>query len=712
MSLSPFFVPPFPAAVLLAVPPHAAGVGNRLASEQSPYLLQHADNPVDWYPWADEAFALAQAQQRLIFLSIGYSTCHWCHVMAHESFADNEVAQALKRDFVAIKVDREERPDIDQLYMQVATQLTGQGGWPLTIIMTPDKVPLFAATYLPKERRNNRPGLLELLPQIAAAWADHPEKLSQDAREFLSTLSPRDTSGSFAPELIAAAADQMKSDFDAEYGGFGAAPKFPRPHQLTFLLQRHRIDADPQLLQMVETTLIAMRDGGIYDQIGFGFHRYATDRRWLVPHFEKMLYDQAGLAQTYLTAFQLTAKPAYAATAAEIFSYLLQQLRDPEGGFHSAEDADTQGIEGETYLWHKDELVKILGEDRGERFAQLFNVKPAGNFSPEVAGAATRQNILHRSQDLAVWAKRFGLTPAALTDEIERARQELLSERLRRPQPFRDDKVITAWNGMVISAFSQGACVLKDDRLQQAADATADFILSRMRTPEGRLLRRWRNGEAAIDAFAEDYAYVARGLLDLYHQSLEPLRLQQALELAEILFAEFAADGTVYTAADRNDLPQRTSEGYDGAMPATPSVALEVAARLAQMTGESRWKERAEQLLDGATNEVRRYPQGFPHLLAAAERLTGNSRELVIIGRRQAPDCSKMLETARSAYQPLLSLLFVAAEDRELLSRLAPFTRTLKMVDGRATAYLCEKQSCGEPLTNAAELGVRLQPVS
>ncbi len=683
---------------------------NRLQNEQSPYLLQHAGNPVDWFPWSDEAFALASKHQRLIFLSIGYSTCHWCHVMEHESFADSEVAQLLNRDFISIKVDREERPDIDQFYMQVATRLTGQGGWPLTILMTPDKLPLFAATYLPKERRFNRPGMLELLPQIATAWHDHPEKLSQDSQHFLASLAPTNESRIFAPELIGRAVEQMKRDFDAEHGGFGAAPKFPRPHQLAFLLQRHQLDGDPELLQMVEATLNAIRNGGIYDQIGFGFHRYATDRQWLVPHFEKMLYDQAGLTETYLSAFQLTANPAYALTAREIISYLLQQMRNPQGGFHSAEDADTQGVEGSTYLWEKAEILNILGPQRGERFACCFNIKPGGNFTAEIPGEETQLNIPHRTKSLSAWAESFGLTREALTQEIEMSRQELLTVRKRRPQPFRDDKVIAAWNGMVISALSRGGRILNDDELLRAAAETADFILAKMRTNEGRLLRRWRNGEAAIDAFAEDYAYLARGLLDLYQAALDPLRLEQARDLAEILFAEFAADGTVYTSADLRDLPQRTSERYDGAIPATPSIALEVAARLAQLTGDPQWNKRAEPLLDGAAYEINRYPQGYPYLLAAAELLSAKARELVIVGQRHKPDSNELIEAAQASYQPLLSLLFVDADQPEMITRLAPIAQKMQMIDGQAAAYLCEGQSCGQPITTAAELSARLKP--
>ncbi|MCF6178781.1 MAG: thioredoxin domain-containing protein, partial [Geopsychrobacter sp.] len=350
MSFYPFFTPLCLASVLLAVVPQPA-FANRLQNELSPYLLQHAKNPVDWFPWSDEAFALAKKEQRLIFLSIGYSTCHWCHVMEHESFEDQEVAALMNKDFVAIKVDREERPDIDQFYMQVATRLTGQGGWPLTIIMTPDKVPLFAATYLPKEGRYNRPGMVDLLPQIAAAWADHPQKLSSDARQFLAQMSPSAAASPFDPSLLPQATAQMSTEFDSKWGGFGSAPKFPRPHQLAFLLQRYQTQQDPHLLAMVEKTLTAMRNGGIYDQLGYGFHRYSTDNEWLVPHFEKMLYDQAGLASVYLAAYRLTGQQAYAETAREIFDYLQNKMRDPQGGYYAAEDADTEKVEGSTYVW-------------------------------------------------------------------------------------------------------------------------------------------------------------------------------------------------------------------------------------------------------------------------------------------------------------------------------------------------------------------------
>ncbi len=671
---------------------------NRLIHEQSPYLLQHAHNPVDWQPWDNQAFARATAANQLIFLSIGYATCHWCHVMERESFEDDEVAALLGRDFVAIKVDREERPDIDAFYMQVATHLTGQGGWPLTIIMTPDKVPLFAATYLPKRGRMGRPGLLELLPQIAAAWADHPDRLCRDAGEFLARLAPTQDSAEFDPALIGQAVARCRAEFDAEHGGFGGAPKFPRPHQLGFLLQRHALDGDAELLQMVEHTLVAMRNGGIYDQLGFGFHRYATDRQWLLPHFEKMLYDQAGLAEVYLQAFQLSGKPAYAATAREIFRYLLERMRDPAGGFHSAEDADTDGIEGATYLWTRAELLERLGEERGARFAETYQVRDEGNFRDEATRERTGANILHRTAD-----------PIAPADTFEAERLALLRIRDRRPQPQRDDKILAAWNGLTLSALSRGALLLREERLAAAAEQLADFLLHRMRSADGHLLRRWRNGAAAIPAFAEDYAAVARGLLDLYQLDFATPRLYQAIELAEILFTEFAEGGNLYASADRAELPHPTCERYDGASPSAPSLALEVAGRLAQLSGDLRWQTRAEALLRGATPEVKRYPQGFVHLLAAAERVLGGGQELVIRGERGAADTQALLEAARRFGGPLLTLLVISDREAQLLAGVAPFTADMRMLDGSATAYLCRDRSCGRPIRDAAELAVRLK---
>ncbi len=563
---------------------------NRLIDEQSPYLLQHSHNPVDWYPWGEEAFAKARKEGKLIFLSIGYSTCHWCHVMEEESFADAEVAALLNRDYVAIKVDREERPDIDQFYMRVTIEMSGSGGWPMTLLLTPEKIPVYAATYLPKTRRYDRPGLLELLPQAAAAWRKNPEQLIQNGQQLISrwqkTQNRPAGKAAFSPELFDQAVTSMRASFDRKRAGFGKAPKFPRPHSLSFLLQRYYRSGDKQLLQMVEQTLQAMRAGGIYDQLGFGFHRYSTDADWLVPHFEKMLYDQSGLARVYLEAYQLTGKQEYADTAREVFSYVLSRMRDPKGGFYSAEDADSEGVEGRFYVWQYQKILELLGEPRGSRFAEIFEVQKDGNFAAEVPGEAAAENILHLRQPLSVWAEKLRMTPGQLRRELEEDRRTLFRAREARPHPFLDDKVLTAWNGLMISSLAIGANYLDDPELLAAAEKSADFILSQLRDSKGRLLRRWRQNQAAIPAFAADYAFLARGLLDLYRAGLQPQRLQQAVDLAEQLLERFMVQGQLYETEASSDLPLRTRELYDGALPSTGSVAIEVFARLFLLTGD------------------------------------------------------------------------------------------------------------------------------
>ncbi|NOQ41259.1 MAG: DUF255 domain-containing protein, partial [Desulfuromusa sp.] len=582
---------------------------NRLIHEQSPYLLQHAHNPVDWFPWDDEAFSKANKEGKLIFLSIGYSTCHWCHVMEAESFEDNEVAALLLQDYIAIKVDREERPDIDQFYMQVAMELNGSGGWPLTIVMTPDKTLIFAGTYFAKERRFNRPGLMELLPQIAAAWQKDPDALRKNGKALLSNLQQRHTASAQSATLtttqLKQAEDTLRQSFDRSRGGFGEAPKFPSPHNLSFLLQRYYRTGDSELLKMVEKTLQAMRSGGIYDQIGFGLHRYSTDVDWLVPHFEKMLYDQAGLARVYLEAFQITGKVEYKTTAKEIFFYVFRQLHDPAGGFYSAEDADSNGVEGQFYVWQKQELIDILGADRGERFARIFNTLPTGNFSAHIPGEPPGTNILHRKKSLVDWADRLNLPLQELQQQLEEDRVRLFESREHRIHPFRDDKVITAWNGQMISALALGARTLDDSQLLKSAEQTANFILTQMQTEDGQLLRRWRAGNAAIHAFASDYAYMVRGLLDLYRSSLKPRYLQQALNLAEQLAVHFTdQQGRLFETTIDSELPLRTSELYDGALPSAGSVTIEIYARLYLLTGDKLWSKRADLLLSASAAQI------------------------------------------------------------------------------------------------------------
>ncbi len=682
---------------------------NRLIHEQSPYLLQHAHNPVDWFPWGDEAFTKAREEGKLIFLSIGYSTCHWCHVMEAESFTDEEVAALLKQDYIAIKVDREERPDIDQFYMQVAMELNGSGGWPLTIIMTPDKTPIFAGTYFGKERRFNRPGLMELLPQITNVWQRDPAELLRSGKAVLSSLLQRQTGSAQSATLTTAQLLQaeiiLRESFDPLQGGFSEAPKFPRPHVLSFLLQRYYRTADPKLLQMVEKTLQAMRAGGIYDQIGFGFHRYSTDDEWLVPHFEKMLYDQAGLARVYLEAFQITGKGEYKTTAREIFSYVLRQLQDPAGGFYTAEDADSDGVEGQFYVWQTQELIDILGVDRGKRFAQIFSALPTGNFSDYIPGEPAGTNILHRKKSLAEWGRSLNLPLQKLQTQLEEDRSHLFAAREQRIHPFRDDKVITAWNGQMISALALGARTLDDPQLLQAAEKATAFIFQQMQTKKGQLLRRWRGGQAAIPAFASDYAFLARGMLDLYQSSLNPDYLQKGLNLAEQLALHFTdQQGRLFETTAESELPIRTNELYDGALPSAGSVAIEVYARLFLLTGDKPWSQRADALLSASAAQIIRYPAGYTQFLLGASLLLEPTRELVIVGSRDSSDTAALLAEVQQKFMPDTTLLLRPIDNSTAIDRLVPFIDGMISVNDHASAYLCQNFACQRPQTQPEEL--------
>ena len=687
----------------------AAEQTNRLIHEQSPYLLQHAHNPVDWFPWGGEAFSKAEEEGKLIFLSIGYSTCHWCHVMEAESFTNDEVAAELKKNYIAIKVDREERPDIDQLYMQVGIELSGSGGWPLTIIMTPEKIPIFAGTYFPPERRFNRPGLIEILPQIAAVWQKDPAALLQGGKAVINLLQQRQNTSATGKDLTIVQLQQaeriLQQSFEPIHGGFGEAPKFPRPHILSFLLQRYYRTANPELLQMVEKTLQAMRNGGIYDQIGFGFHRYSTDTEWLVPHFEKMLYDQAGLARVYLEAFQLTGKTEYKITAEEIFSYVLSRLRDPKGGFYSAEDADSNGVEGEFYVWQEQEIIDLLGAERGKQFARIFNILSTGNFSAYIPNEPAGTNILHRGKSLAEWAEIVDLPLTELQQQLEEDRQRLFTAREQRIHPFLDDKVITAWNGQMISSLALGGRVLDDPQLLKAAEEASHFIFSQLQTENGQLLRRWRNGEAAIDAFASDYAFLARGMLDLYQSSLDPDALKKALHLAEQLATQFTDQhGQLFETSSASDLPMRTNQLYDGALPSAGSVTIEIYARLYLLTGEQRWNQRAEALMLASAAQVIRSPAGYAQFLLGVSLVLEPTRELVIVGNKNSPDTATLLAEIQQQYMPDLTLILRPIDHSESIDKLIPFIDGMNSLNHQATAYLCENFACQRPQTKPEEL--------
>ncbi len=688
---------------------------NRLIHEKSPYLLQHAHNPVEWYPWGEEAFARAREENKLVFLSIGYSTCHWCHVMERESFEDLDVAAAINTLTVPVKVDREERPDVDQVYMAVCQALNGSGGWPLTVLLTPDRTPFFAGTYFPKRSRGGRIGVIELVRRAAALWEEEPEKVRASGAGILDRLrsiARESERGTLAPAVFEKAAGLFREQFDPERGGFGPPPKFPTPHNLVFLLRRHRRTGDPALLRMVTTTLDAMRRGGIFDHVGFGFHRYATDARWLLPHFEKMLYDQAGLALAYVEAHHATRDENYARTAREVFAYVLRDLTSPEGAFYCGEDADSEGVEGKFYVWSRRELLELLGPADGELFCRTYGVLEEGNFREEATGEETGLNIPHLPRPIEACAVAEGLEPPVLVERLERARRTIFERREGRVRPHRDDKVLTGWNGLMVSALAQGARILADETYADAARRAAGFLLTTMRR-EGRLVRRYRDREAGIAAVAEDYAFLARGCLDLYGATWDLRWLREALSLSDELVRDFRdpASGTLFdTAHDAEDLVLRPREAYDGATPSANSVALELFARLGLLTGDPAWTEKAHDIAAGFAGRVAGYPAAFTQFLSGAALLLEPTREVVIVGDPDAEDTRALLEATRSAYAPETSLLLAAPSgDGTELASLAPFAREMRPVNGRPTAYVCERSSCSEPMTDARQLHAALE---
>ena len=578
---------------------------NRLLGQKSPYLLQHAHNPVDWYPWGEEAFARARSEDKPIFLSIGYSTCHWCHVMERQSFENEQVAGQLNRDFVSIKVDREERPDIDHIYMQVCQILTGSGGWPLTIVMTPEGRPFYAATYLPPYSQGGMTGLMDLLPRLAGLWKEERDKVLQAGQEisqWVQKAAQADTSGQLTEEVLHQAFRNLAGTFDKEFGGFGSAPKFPTPTNLLFLLRYHQRYKNHQALEMAEKTLLSMYQGGIYDHIGFGFARYSTDRRWLVPHFEKMLYDNALLAIAYLEAFQVTGQEFYRQVAEDIFTYVLRDMTSSQGGFYSAEDADSEGEEGRYYVWEREEVVSILGP-AAARFGEAYDITAAGNFE-----GRNIPNLIGQSNSLEVrtlFAEERGL---------------LLTAREKRSKPFKDDKILTSWNGLMIAALGRGGRVLANSRYLAAAQKAADFVLTNLRRGDGRLLARYRDGEAHFNGYAADYAYLIWGLLELYEADQEPRYLKAAEELNQQLLKLFwdpERGGLFFYGADSEPLLVRPKESYDSVMPSDNAVAAWNFLRLGRLASDPALVERGGTQINSFAGSISASPGAHSFWLQA-----------------------------------------------------------------------------------------------
>ena len=681
---------------------------NALIFEKSPYLLQHAHNPVDWHPWGEEAFRQAREQDKPIFLSIGYATCHWCHVMEHESFEDLEVASVLNENFVPVKVDREERPDVDHIYMAVCQALTGRGGWPLSVFLAPDGRPFYAGTYFPKNSRMGMPGFIEILQQLAKFWKTERQRvldISEKITEAIQPKVPRTQGPGVDLSVLEKGYQQLKASFDSKWGGFGAAPKFPTPHHLTFLLRWHKRNPASDAAMMVEKTLDAMRNGGIFDHLGYGFARYSVDERWFAPHFEKMLYDQSLLAMAYLEAYQALGEERFAGVAREIFAYVLRDMTDPQGGFYSAEDADSEGVEGLFYLWTPDEVKSVLGQDLGDLFCRFYDVHAAGNFEHG-------RSILHISKTLEVFSKLVGMEPSELESVLEDGRQKLLAARDRRVHPLKDDKVLSSWNGLMIAALAKGFQVLGDARYLEAARKAAEFVLTVLRDSSGRLRRRFRDGEVAHSGCMDDYAFMIWALLDLYESTFEVRYLENALELNRLaidLFWDEQEGGFFYTARDSEDLIVRDKEIYDGAVPSSNSVAGLNLLRLARMTGEPRLETMADRLLQRFAAAAADYPSAYTQFLNAVDFALGPSQEVVIVGDLEQTETRGMVDAFHRHYSPNRVLMLKQnGSDSQRLTQLASYLEGFKGVGDRPTAYICENFACEAPVTDRGELQARL----
>lgn len=676
---------------------------NKLLNEKSPYLLQHAHNPVDWYPWGDEAFAKAKAEDVPIFLSIGYSTCHWCHVMERESFEDEEVAAILNKSYVAIKVDREERPDIDHIYMSVCQAMTGHGGWPLTVLMTPEKKPFFAGTYFPKKSSRGMTGLVDILTQVAEIWEKQRDNVLLAGEEIVGAIQPRfdaKPEGKVGVDILDRAFKGLLGVFDRLYGGFGQAPKFPTPHNLTFLLRYWKRSGEKQALMMVEKTLESMYRGGMYDHIGYGFSRYSTDEKWLVPHFEKMLYDNALLAIAYTEAYQVTGKELYATLAKQIFTYILRDMTSPDGGFYSAEDADSEGEEGKYYVWSPGEIKAVLGERDGEVFCRLYNITPGGNFE----GRSIPNLILEKPEKFAAELK---MEKGEFTAYVEGLRSKLFEAREKRVHPYKDDKILTSWNGLMIAALARGGATLGEPLYTHAAVRAVDFIYKKLRRTDGRLLARYRDGEPAFLAYLDDYAFMTWGLLELYETTFEAGYLRKAVELTREslnLFWDVENGGFYFNGEDAEQLIARPKELYDGAIPSGNSVALLNLLRLARLTGDEELSEIAGKQINSFAAEVENHPTGYTFFLQGIDFYLGPTREVVIAGRPGADDTKAMLSAVRSQYNPQTVVIFhpEGATGKEI-EALAPFVQEQRLANDRATAYVCHNYACQAPVNDVAE---------
>lgn len=677
---------------------------NHLKGEKSPYLKEHADNPVDWYPWCEKAFQKAENEDKPIFLSIGYSSCHWCHVMKRESFEDEEVAELINETFVSIKVDKEERPDIDSVYMDVARSMSGRGGWPLTVFMTPSKIPFYFATYIPKKGKKNITGLLELIPKIKNLWKNDRERLIERGKMVIESLKKEDLGPSkeIDKSILDDAFDYLSRAFDDEHGGFGDSPKFPSPHNFLFLLRYGEKENNRKAYEMVYKTLREMKKGGIYDQVGFGFHRYSTDREWILPHFEKMLYDQAMMLMASTEAWQVCSDREFSKTVEEVIDYLDRNLKADSGGFFSSEDAESSGKEGAYYTWKKEEIEDILGE-KSELFIKLFSIKNEGNFREEATNRKTGENILHLASSIEEFVKNREMSAEELRNDIEMMRESLLKERLKREKPNVDNKILTDWNSLIVVALCRAGFVLEEDNYLDMAEKTISFILDNL-VENGDLYHAYIEKEVSVKATLDDYSFLIWALLSLYQTTFKIEYLKRAIDFTEIMIEKFwdqEEGGFFISRKDDNELPLNKKDVYDGAYPSGNSIAMLDIIRLSQITGEKKYENIVRKTIETFSRQVSKNPGQFTMFLSALQSWWSGGKEVVIVGKKD--EIKDMINVLKKHFLPDTVVIVKNKDSSEKLKEILGFTSSMEKIDEKPTAYVCEDFTCKKPVTNIDE---------
>jgi uncharacterized protein YyaL (SSP411 family) len=678
---------------------------NRLARETSPYLLQHAHNPVDWYPWGEEAFQKAQREDKPILLSIGYSACHWCHVMERESFENKKIAALMNESFVCIKVDREERPDLDEIYMNAVQMLTGRGGWPMTMFLTPAGEPFYGGTYFPPDDRQGMPGFPRILLGVAQAYRERPADVQKSVGEILAALNrmseSRRSDKNFSQEMIAASCEKIAHAYDSENGGLGQAPKFPNPGVYELFLRHGHRSKNERYLEMVTYTLTKMAQGGIYDHLGGGFHRYSVDAKWLVPHFEKMLYDNAQLLRIYADAYTISGAALFKSVVEETADYLVREMLHDEGGFYSTQDADSEGEEGKFFVWTPGEVIRILGDETGETFCRIYDVTEPGNFE--------EKNILHPILSIEQAGKYFRTDPSVIEELIADAKGKLFIEREKRIKPFRDEKIISAWNGLALSGLAAAIRISADPACMDAAQRTVEFIFDKM-FRDGFLLHTYKGGQAKLLGYLDDYAFLAVGLLDLYETLFDRSLLRRARQLTAILISEFSDDegaGFFYTGKSHEKLVSRSKPLFDASIPSGNAMATQLLLRLHSITGNDEYRVRAERTLRSYYDAMENQPFGFAHSLCAVDQYLHSPKEIVVVGGADEAGTKDLVNEVHGVYIP--DKVLQLAQDKEAGEEISPLLRGKHQLNGQPTAYVCENFTCSAPVTSAAELRALLE---